>query len=115
MWQIQGHKDKKQSGLILIFTKISIAQDIPWAVLFSSIMSHVFCFVFVDDRTEKQAGLSRATLEISSKFPPKSSVTIHTVVAEIFHFYILRSSIGGLLHLKNLYSIIWSFKLKFKI
>ena len=33
-----------------------------------------------------QTGLSRATLEISSNFPQRSQVTIHKVVADIFHF-----------------------------
>jgi hypothetical protein len=38
------------------------------------------------------------------------------VVAEIFHFYILRSSsIGGRLHLKDCLNLDWLTKLKFKI
>ena len=45
---------------------------------------------FGSDNTEEKAGLSRATLEIStafsSNFPLELRIKIHTAVAEIFHF-----------------------------
>ena len=69
----------------------------------------------------RQAGLSRATLKISSEFSSNFSLRTHNSqsiewLLRYSNYNILRpSSYAGRLHLKDLYNIVWSYKLKFKI
>ena len=69
----------------------------------------------------KQAGLSRATLEISYEFSSNFPLRTHKSqsiqwLLRYSTFNILRSSsIGGCLYLKDLLNMVWSYKLKFKI
>ena len=68
----------------------------------------------------EQAGQSRATLDISSEFSSNFPLRTHKSrsmqgLLRYSTLNILMSSyIGGCLHLKDLYNIIWSYKIKFK-
>jgi AAA15 family ATPase/GTPase len=84
-------------------------------------LDHSEISLFQIKNTQKKAGLSKATLKISSEFSSKFSQRTHNSksiewLLRYSNSNIWRpSSYGARLHLKDLYNIVWSSKLKFKI